>query len=296
MDVTTEKKERVWTVIIDRPEARNAVNRQTADQLLEAFLQFDRDDHAAVAVLWGAGGTFCAGADLKAVTKISEGEANRLDGNMSAPGPMGPSRLKLSKPVIAAISGYAVAGGLELACWCDLRVAERDAILGVFCRRFGVPLIDGGTQRLPRLIGMSRALDIILTGRPVGAEEALTMGLVNRVVDPGGSGQQRKPSPLKSPPSLRAACAAIAWLSMKALMRRSTLRWRMNSTEAFWSSPAVKRRWGPHIFQAGRAATAGSECPGCFGRKDSARRKMYDNKPYSSGNWKRRRAPGRPPG
>jgi enoyl-CoA hydratase len=187
MDVTTEKKERVWTVIIDRPEARNAVNRQTADQLMEAFLQFDRDDHAAVAVLWGAGGTFCAGADLKAVAKISEGEANRLDGNMTAPGPMGPSRLKLSKPVIAAISGYAVAGGLELACWCDLRVMERDAILGVFCRRFGVPLIDGGTQRLPRLIGMSRALDMILTGRPVGAEEALTMGLVNRVVDPGAS-------------------------------------------------------------------------------------------------------------
>lgn len=187
MGVTTEKVDAVWTVIIDRPEVRNAVNRQTADQLVEAFQQFDQDAHASVAVLWGAGGTFCAGADLKALAKSSEGEANRLDPDMTAPGPMGPSRLKLSKPVIAAISGYAVAGGLELACWCDLRVAERDAVLGVFCRRFGVPLIDGGTQRLPRLIGISRALDMILTGRPVGAEEAWTMGLVNRIVNPGES-------------------------------------------------------------------------------------------------------------
>lgn len=188
MEVTTEKKDRVWTVIINRPEAKNAVNRQTADLLVEAFRQFDQDDQADVAVLWGANGTFCAGADLKAVAKISEGQANHLDEDMNAPGPMGPSRMKLSKPVIAAISGYAVAGGLELACWCDLRVAERNAVLGVFCRRFGVPLIDGGTQRLPRLIGMSRALDMILTGRPVSAEEALSMGLVNRVV---GSGEAR---------------------------------------------------------------------------------------------------------
>ncbi|MDD5711761.1 MAG: crotonase/enoyl-CoA hydratase family protein, partial [Smithellaceae bacterium] len=136
------------------------------------------------AVLWGAGGTFCAGADLKAVAEMSP-DMNRLDTDMSKPGPMGPTRMTLSKPVIAAVSGYAVAGGLELACWCDLRVVERDAVFGVFCRRFGVPLIDGGTQRLPRLIGMSHALDMILTGRPVGAREAKEMGLANRIVEPG---------------------------------------------------------------------------------------------------------------
>jgi enoyl-CoA hydratase len=136
-------------------------------------------------VLYGAGGHFCAGADLKAVSRGLAEDANRLNAEMSQAGPMGPTRMKLSKPVIAAISGYAVAGGLELACWCDLRIAERTAVLGVFCRRFGVPLIDGGTQRLPRLIGISRALDLILTGRPVSAEEALGMGLVNRVVEPG---------------------------------------------------------------------------------------------------------------
>jgi len=185
MNVITEKNGAVWTVLINRPEARNAVNRETADGLTEAFREFDRDPDAAAAVLCGTGGAFCAGADLKAVARISEGQANRLNGDMTEPGPMGPTRMKLSKPVIAAISGHAVAGGLELACWCDLRVMERNAVLGVFCRRFGVPLIDGGTQRLPRLIGMSRAMDLILTGRPVGAEEALAMGLVNRVVEPG---------------------------------------------------------------------------------------------------------------
>lgn len=185
MDVITERNGAVWTVIINRPEARNAVNRDTADRLVAAFAEFDRDERAAAAVLCGSGGAFCAGADLKAVARMSEGQANRLNTDMTAPGPMGPTRMKLSKPVIAAISGHAVAGGLELACWCDLRVMERNAVLGVFCRRFGVPLIDGGTQRLPRLIGLSRALDLILTGRPVGAEEALAMGLVNRVVEPG---------------------------------------------------------------------------------------------------------------
>jgi len=170
----------VTTVVLSRPEARNAVNRRVQEQLAAAFSGFEADEEASVAVLWGEGGTFCAGADLKA---IGTREANRVreDGD----GPMGPTRLRLSKPVIAAISGYAVAGGLELALWCDLRVAEADATLGVFCRRWGVPLIDGGTVRLPRLIGASRALDLILTGRPVGAEEALTMGLVNRVVPTG---------------------------------------------------------------------------------------------------------------
>ncbi|OUM84695.1 MAG: enoyl-CoA hydratase [Bacillus thermozeamaize] len=180
--VRVERKGPVCTIILSRPEVRNAVDRQTAERLAEAFRAFEADDDLAVAVLWGEGGHFCAGADLKA---LAEGKGNHLSEDMSQDGPMGPTRMRLSKPVIAAVSGYAVAGGLELACWCDLRVVEETAVFGVFCRRFGVPLIDGGTQRLPRLIGMSRAMDMILTGRPVGAEEALMMGLANRVVPHG---------------------------------------------------------------------------------------------------------------
>jgi enoyl-CoA hydratase len=180
MLVFTEKKGPVTTIILNRPEARNAVDRPTAEALVEAFQIFEQDKEARVAVLTGAGGYFCAGADLKA---ISEGRANRFE--KDGDGPMGPSRMFLSKPVIAAVAGYAVAGGLELALWCDLRVMEQDAVFGVFCRRWGVPLIDGGTIRLPRLIGLSRALDLILTGRPVGAEEALQMGLANRIVETG---------------------------------------------------------------------------------------------------------------
>jgi enoyl-CoA hydratase len=178
--VRVERNGPVTTVILDRPAVRNAVDRASAEQLAAAFRAFDADADASVAVLWGAGGTFCAGADLKAV---GAGEGNRVapDGD----GPMGPTRMALGKPVIAAVAGHAVAGGLELACWCDLRVVEEDAVFGVFCRRWGVPLIDGGTVRLPRLIGMSRALDMILTGRPVGAEEALAFGLANRVVGVG---------------------------------------------------------------------------------------------------------------
>ncbi|BCI79899.1 enoyl-CoA hydratase [Mycolicibacterium sp. TY66] len=168
------------TVIIDRPAARNAVNGPTAAALYQAFDEFDRDDSAAVAVLWGDHGTFCAGADLKAFGTPEMNQTHR-----TGPGPMGPSRMMLSKPVIAAVSGYAVAGGLELAVWCDLRVVEEDATFGVFCRRWGVPLIDGGTVRLPRLIGHSRAMDLILTGRAVDAAEALQIGLANRVVPPG---------------------------------------------------------------------------------------------------------------
>ncbi|MGE0397493.1 MAG: crotonase/enoyl-CoA hydratase family protein [Kofleriaceae bacterium] len=170
----------VLTVMIDRRAAKNAVDRETAQLLADAFRAFDADDTARVAVLAGDHGTFCAGADLKA---MAAGTPNRVapDGD----GPMGPSRMLLGKPVIAAISGHAVAGGLELALWCDLRVADEDAVLGVFCRRFGVPLIDGGTIRLPRLIGLSRALDLILTGRAVSAQEALSFGLVNRVVPTG---------------------------------------------------------------------------------------------------------------
>ena len=180
--VRTERDGPVTTVILDRPFARNAVDRETADALFAAFEAFAADDEARVAVLWGTGGHFCAGADLKA---IAAGRPNRLTPH--GPGPMGPSRMLLDKPVIAAIAGHAVAGGLELALWCDMRVAEADATLGVYCRRWGVPLIDGGTVRLPRLIGLSRALDLILTGRPVDADEALSMGLVNRVVPRGQS-------------------------------------------------------------------------------------------------------------
>ena len=180
MSVRVETNAAVTTVILDRPEVRNAVDRPTAHALAQAFQAFEDDETARVAVLWGAGGHFCAGADLKA---IAAGSPNRID--PQGEGPMGPTRMELSKPVIAAVSGYAVAGGFELALWADLRVLEESAILGVFCRRWGVPLVDGGTVRLPRLIGASRALDLILTGRPVQAAEALQLGLANRVVADG---------------------------------------------------------------------------------------------------------------
>ncbi len=182
MAVLAEKKGAVTTIILNRPEVKNAVDGPTAEALVQAFRAFEDDQEARVAVLFGTGGCFCAGADLKA---ISQGRPNRF--SEEGDGPMGPSRMFLSKPVIAAVAGYAVAGGLELALWCDLRVVERDAVFGVFCRRWGVPLIDGGTIRLPRMIGLSAALDMILTGRPVGAEEAQRLGLANRVVAPGTS-------------------------------------------------------------------------------------------------------------
>jgi enoyl-CoA hydratase len=181
MSVRVERAGPVTTVVLSRPAARNAVDGVTARQLADAFRGFDADDGARIAVLWGEGGTFCSGADLKA---IGTERGNRVapDGD----GPMGPTRMRLGKPVIAAVAGHAVAGGLEPALWCDLRVAEEDAVFGVFCRRWGVPLIDGGTVRLPRLIGASRAMDLVLTGRPVPAAEALDIGLVHRMV-PAGS-------------------------------------------------------------------------------------------------------------
>jgi enoyl-CoA hydratase len=180
MPVRVERTGAVTTVILDRPDVKNAVDRPTAEALADAFRAFDADADARVGVLWGDHGAFCAGADLKAV---AGGHGNRVaaDGD----GPMGPSRMVLGKPVIAAIAGHAVAGGLELALWCDLRIVEDDAVLGVFCRRWGVPLIDGGTIRLPRLIGLGRALDLILTGRAVDAAEALAIGLATRVVPRG---------------------------------------------------------------------------------------------------------------
>ncbi len=184
MSVDVVRHGPVTTVVLDRPRARNAVDGPTALALFAAFEEFDRDESAAVAVLWGSNGTFCAGADLKAIGTPDSNPTHR-----SGPAPMGPSRMVLSKPVIAAVSGHAVAGGLELALWCDLRVVEEDAVFGVFCRRWGVPLIDGGTVRLPRLIGHSRAMDLILTGRAVDAQEALAIGLANRVVPAGQSRQ-----------------------------------------------------------------------------------------------------------
>jgi enoyl-CoA hydratase/carnithine racemase len=180
--VRIERDGPVFTVLLSRPERRNAVDGATALALSAAFREFDADDEACVAVLHGTGGVFCAGADLV--------EAGGPGGNRVAPdgdGPMGPTRLRLGKPVIAAVAGHAVAGGLELALWCDLRVAEESAVFGVFCRRWGVPLIDGGTVRLPRVVGLGRAMDMVLTGRGVDASEALAMGLVNRVVADGAS-------------------------------------------------------------------------------------------------------------
>jgi len=180
MNVDIEHVGRTTVVTINRPERRNAVDRDTATELADAFRAFDSDDDRDVAILTGAGGTFCAGADLKAIDDRG-GNTVQPEGD----GPMGPSRMMLSKPVIAAVEGFAVAGGLELALWCDLRVAARDAVFGVFCRRWGVPLIDGGTIRLPRLIGHSHALDLILTGRGASGEEAHRMGLANRLTEPG---------------------------------------------------------------------------------------------------------------
>ncbi|AXT84243.1 crotonase/enoyl-CoA hydratase family protein [Aeromicrobium sp. A1-2] len=184
MSIDVSHQGPVTIVTINRPEVRNAIDTEHAQALFDAFLAFDADDDASVAVFAGGGGTFCAGADLKSVSAGNK----RIDPPGSlGPAPMGPTRLLLTKPVIAAIEGHAVAGGLELALWCDLRVVDPDAVLGVFCRRFGVPLIDGGTIRLPSLVGRSRALDLILTGRPVGADEAQQMGLANRVSAPGSA-------------------------------------------------------------------------------------------------------------
>ena len=190
--VRTEVVDAITVVTIDRPEVRNAVDRPTAIALADAFRAFDEDDGSPVAILTGAAGTFCAGADLKAAAagpseRGSDGETRANKTLRDGDGPMGPTRMLLSKPVIAAVEGHAVAGGLELAVWCDLRVAASDAVFGVYCRRWGVPLIDGGTIRLPRLIGHSHALDLILTGRGVSGDEAQRIGLANRIVEPGSA-------------------------------------------------------------------------------------------------------------
>lgn len=219
MTVNTERLDDIWVVTIDRPRARNAVDRITADALFAAFQRFDEDEGLKVAVLTGAGGHFCAGADLKAV---ATGQGNRL--GESGPGPMGPTRMLLGKPVIAAVEGYAVAGGLELAVWCDLRVAARDAIFGVYCRRFGVPLVDGGTIRLPRLLGHSHAMDMILTGRDVSGEEALRIGLANRLTEPGQA--------LEQAIALAADLARFPQHCMRADRMSALLQWSLSLDEA----------------------------------------------------------------
>ena len=210
--VLIDRQAEVWTLTLNRPQARNAVDGPTSHALAQALREFDADAQACVAILTGAEGQFCAGADLKAVAGGFDANPLALDLNpdMQLDGPMGPTRLQLRKPVIAAIEGHAVAGGLELALWCDLRVAGSTATFGVYCRRFGVPLIDGGTVRLPRLIGESRALDLILTGRAVGADEALVLGLANRVVPAGEALRAALSWPRRSPRSRSNACATTA--------------------------------------------------------------------------------------
>jgi enoyl-CoA hydratase len=217
--VRVERTGPVTTVIMNRPGARNAVNGPAAAELYHAFDEFDKDDSASVAVLWGDNGTFCAGADLKA---FGTPDANPV--HRTGPGPMGPSRMVLSKPVIAAVSGHAVAGGLELALWCDMRVVEEDAIMGVFCRRWGVPLIDGGTVRLPRLIGHSRAMDLILTGRGVDANEAYAIGLATRVVPKGEARQHAE--------ELAAELATLPQQCMRSDRLSMMNQWGMSESEA----------------------------------------------------------------
>jgi enoyl-CoA hydratase/carnithine racemase len=226
----------VVTVTIDRPEVRNAVDAATAKELLECFRRFGADDSLSVAILAGAGKTFCSGFDLKAV---AAGLPNRLseDGD----GPMGPTRLELDKPVIAAIEGYAVAGGLELALWCDLRVAARDATFGVFNRRFGVPLIDLGTIRLPRIVGHGRAMDLILTGRPVAAEEAHRIGLIDRLVNPGEA--------LTAAVELARDLSALPQAALRADRRSVLSQWSLSTDEAV----RAEYRGGADVIASGEA-------------------------------------------
>ncbi len=241
-EVRVERQGPVTTVIIDRPAARNAVNGPTAAKLVAAFEEFDADDSASVAVLWGGNGTFCAGADLKAFGTPESNEVHR-----TGPGPMGPTRMVLSKPVIAAVSGYAVAGGLELALWCDMRVAEESAVFGVFCRRWGVPLIDGGTVRLPRLIGQSRATDMILTGRGVKASEAYAIGLANRVV-PNGEARH-------AAEKLAAELAALPQQCMRADRLSSLNQWGMSEADAIdFEFGSISRVAAEALEGAGRFA------------------------------------------
>jgi enoyl-CoA hydratase len=248
----------VVVITIDRPGVRNAVDAATSRELADAFRRFDDDESLAVAVLTGAGGTFCAGADLKRVADGPGAGANpvRREGD----GPMGPSRMLLSKPVIAAVEGYAVAGGLELAIWCDMRVASRDAVFGVFCRRWGVPLIDGGTIRLSRMLGHSHALDMILTGRGVSGDEARLMGLANRLVDPGKA--------LEEAVSLAKQLAAFPQLCMRADRTSSYAQWDLSLGEAL----REETRGGVEVIRSGETQEGARRFASGAGRHGSFER------------------------
>jgi len=243
----------VTVVTINRPERRNAVDSLCADQLREAFVAFDNDDDQSVAVLTGAAGTFCAGADLKAV---AEGDRRPIPDN--GPGPMGPTRLTLHKPVIAAVEGYAVAGGIELALWCDLRVAAEDAVFGVFCRRFGVPLCDLGTVRLPRIIGHGRAMDLILTGRAVPAPEALALGLVTRVTAPGAA--------LSSAVALAHQLAALPQVCLRSDRMSALEQWGLSEEEA----AIGEARRGRDVVSSGETLEGARRFAGGAGRRGAA--------------------------
>lgn len=249
--VRIEHEGPVTIVTIVRPEVRNAVDRPTADALAAAFRAFEAADDARVAVLTGDGGTFCAGADLKAV---SEGRGNRVLDDMTADGPMGPTRMSFTKPVIAAVEGFAVAGGLELALMCDLRVAATDAVFGVYCRRWGVPLVDGGTVRLPRLIGHSHALDLILTGRGVSGEEARMMGLANRLTEPGGA--------RAAAIALGRQIAGFPQGCMRSDRRSSYEQWGLSMDDAVANETAL----GLQVIASGETADGATRFAGGAGR------------------------------
>ncbi|MEO5901036.1 MAG: crotonase/enoyl-CoA hydratase family protein [Ilumatobacteraceae bacterium] len=251
MTVSTTHDGDVVVITIDRPAVRNAVDRETARALAAAFREFDADDTAHVAVLTGAGGTFCAGADLKAV---GDRRGNRVEAHPAADGPMGPTRMLLGKPVIAAVEGFAVAGGLELAVWCDLRVAATDATFGVYCRRWGVPLVDGGTVRLPRLIGHSNALDLILTGRGVRGDEALRMGLVNRLCEPGQA--------LAEATALARHIGAFPQLCMRNDRISSYEQWDHGLTDAL----TIETRLGLDVIASGETAAGAARFAAGAGR------------------------------
>jgi enoyl-CoA hydratase len=255
--VLVERDGPVTIVSINRPHCRNAVDGATARKLYDAFLAFDADESASVAVFTGTGGYFCAGADLKAVAAGDPNKKRELGGHDSI-APMGPSRLRLSKPVIAAVEGFAVAGGMELALWADMRVVADDATFGIFCRRFGVPLIDGGTVRLPRLVGMSRALDLILTGRSVTGEEALAMGLANRLVEPGQA--------LSSAIALAQELAALPQRCLRSDRLSAYEQWGMAMPDAM----AREFQRGMDVIASGESAAGATRFAGGSGRHGSS--------------------------